>query len=83
MITDCNRRSLSRYVPVKDKRLLFESLGRTTSQPRFVLSSDNLSDLSDLPPVEPPRTQSLHDLSGNNVAVKEICRFVHHCRPFT
>lgn len=66
-----------RYVPVKDKRLLFESLGRAASHPRFVLSSDNLPSLGDLTPDPPqPRAQSLHDLTGNNVAVKEICRSV-------
>ncbi|KAG8266118.1 hypothetical protein J6590_078825 [Homalodisca vitripennis] len=65
-----------RYVPVRDKRLMFESLGRASSQPRFVLSSDNLMSLGDLTPTsEPPRTQSLHDLSANSVAVKEICRY--------
>lgn len=69
-----------KYVSVRDKRLLFESLCRRTDR-RIVCSSDNISEIAAVSdhssiPKRPPRTQSLHDLTRyNSVAVKEICRY--------
>lgn len=69
-----------KYVSVRDKRLLFESLCRRSGR-RFVCSSDNISEIAAVSdhcsiPKQPPRTQSLHDLTRyNSVAVKEICRY--------
>ncbi|RZF43280.1 hypothetical protein LSTR_LSTR001541 [Laodelphax striatellus] len=64
------------YVPVKDKKLLFESLCRK----RLVCSSDNIdsfSPCSGLPLAVQPRAHSLHDLSRCHSAlpVKQLCRY--------
>jgi hypothetical protein len=64
------------YVPVRDKRRLFESLcqrGRRLAQ-----SSDNLCSAAGIAEVKlrrRKRARSLHDLSRSNVAVREICQY--------
>ncbi|XP_075236488.1 uncharacterized protein LOC142333343 isoform X2 [Lycorma delicatula] len=68
------------YVPVRDKRLLFETLCRR----HFVCSTENISlsstDSGTL--AARSRTQSLHDLSQcHNVAVKEMCRYFEQSVP--
>ncbi|XP_022192670.2 uncharacterized protein LOC111050629 [Nilaparvata lugens] len=64
------------YVPVKDKKLLFESLCRK----RLVCSSDNIDTFSapcGVPLGVQPRAHSLHDLSRCHSAlpVKQLCRY--------
>lgn len=64
------------YVPVREKRRLFESLcqrGRRLAQ-----SSDNLcrtAGTADVKVRRKKRARSLHDLGRSNVAVREICRY--------
>lgn len=64
------------YVPVREKRRLFESLCRRGR--RLAQSSDNLCRSAGAAEVKvrrKKRARSLHDLSRSNVAVKEICRY--------
>ena len=63
------------YVPVSEKRRLFESLSR---QGRLAQSSDNLCSPAVNAAVKAKRkkrTRSLHDLSRSSVAVRDICRY--------
>lgn len=74
LIARCQQ--VDKYVPVREKRLLFESLCRRAGT-RFS-SSDNINEMCEPYSLSgQPRTQSLHDLSkyNHNVAVKEICRY--------
>ena len=64
------------YVPVSEKRRLFESLGRQGR--RLAQSSDNLCSPAGVAEVKArrkKRTRSLHDLSRSNVAVRDMCRY--------
>jgi hypothetical protein len=64
------------YVPVREKRRLFESLCRRGR--RLAQSSDNLCRSVGTAEVKlrrKKRARSLHDLSRSNVAVREICRY--------
>ncbi|PNF34077.1 hypothetical protein B7P43_G01168 [Cryptotermes secundus] len=64
------------YVPVREKRRLFESLCRQGR--RLAQSSDNLCRSTGTAEVKvrrKKRARSLHDLSRSNVAVREICRY--------
>jgi hypothetical protein len=64
------------YVPVREKRRLFESLCRRGR--RLAQSSDNLCRSAGTAEVKvrrKKRARSLHDLSRSNVAVREICRY--------
>lgn len=64
------------YVPVSEKRRLFESLSRQGR--RLAQSSDNLCSPAGNAAVKvrrKKRTRSLHDLSRSSVAVKDMCRY--------
>jgi hypothetical protein len=64
------------YVPVREKRRLFESLCRRGR--RLAQSSDNLCRSAGTVEVKvrrKKRARSLHDLSRSNVAVRDICRY--------
>lgn len=64
------------YVPVCEKRRLFESLCRRGW--RLAQSSDNLCNTSGIAEVKlkrKKRAKSLHDLSRGSVAVREICQY--------
>jgi hypothetical protein len=64
------------YVPVSEKRRLFESLSRRGR--RLAQSSDNLCGAAGVAEVKirrKKRTRSLHDLSRSSVAVRDICRY--------
>lgn len=64
------------YVPVSEKRRLFESLSRRRR--RLAQSSDNLCGVAGIAQVKvrrKKRTRSLHDLSRSSVAVRDICRY--------
>ena len=64
------------YVPVSEKRRLFESLSRQGR--RLAQSSDNLCSPAGNAAVKAKRkkrTRSLHDLSRSSVAVRDICRY--------
>jgi hypothetical protein len=64
------------YVPVREKRRLFESLCRRGR--RLAQSSDNLCRTAGTAEVKvrrKKRARSLHDLSRSNVAVREICQY--------
>jgi len=64
------------YVPVSEKRRLFESLSRQGR--RLAQSSDNLCSPAGNTAVKvkrKKRTRSLHDLSRSSVAVRDMCRY--------
>jgi hypothetical protein len=64
------------YVPVREKRRLFESLCRRGC--RLAQSSDNLcrpAGTAEVKVRRRKRTRSLHDFGRSNVAVREICRY--------
>jgi hypothetical protein len=64
---------VDKYVPVREKRRLFESLcgrGRPLTQ-----SSDNLCGTAEVKVRRKKRARSLHDFGRSNVAVREICRY--------
>jgi len=64
------------YVPVREKRRLFESLCRRGR--RLAQSSDNLCSTAGVAEVKlghKKRARSLHDLSRSSVAVRDICRY--------
>lgn len=64
------------YVPVREKKRLFESLSRLGR--RFAQSSDNLCSTaggSEVKMRRKKRARSLHDLSRGSMAVRDICRY--------
>jgi hypothetical protein len=71
---------VNNYVPVREKRRLFESLCRQGR--RLAQSSDNLASTFGMAEVKlkrKKRARSLHDLSRSSVAVKEICQYFETC----
>jgi hypothetical protein len=67
---------MDNYVPVREKKRLFESLSRLGR--RFAQSSDNLCSTaggSEVKMRRKKRARSLHDLSRGSVAVRDICRY--------